>query len=292
LQKVTQVIVFSVFYKIYLGKMNRYVYPLAMAFIHCTVAFGQEYILDLQRKITIAEPHIVSNDLYNNIYVADKQGNLTLYNAQGDSLFRYAPRQPATLHILEAWKGLKILLFYRDLQSYTWLNRFLVETQNKILSNEQIGFARLLTYAADGNLWIFDDQDFSLKKYQPDQNRVLLSTPCDLLFSPRNYQLTFIREYQNQVFLVDKNLGIFVFDNFGNFKKKMYIRNINFITFFGDYVTYFQENALYLQSLYKQETLKINLPIEHKYKDFFIINATHIYLFTDSLMLVYAYKKK
>ncbi|MFN3315576.1 MAG: hypothetical protein ACK40K_02105 [Raineya sp.] len=254
---------------------------------------GQEtYILELARKVQISEPQMVSNDIYGHIYIADRQGNITQYNAKGDSLLRYAPTQPASIHILEAWKGLKILLFYKDLQSYTWLNRFLVATQNKILQNEQIGFVRLLTYAADGNLWLFDDQDFSLKKYQPDQNKVLLTTPCDLLFSPKNYQISFLREYQNQVFLVDKNFGIFIFDNFGNFKKNLHIRNINFITFLGDYVTYIQENTLYLQNLYKGHQLKIILPIEHHYKDFFLISQTHIYLFTSSKMLIYAYYKK
>ena len=261
-----------------------------ISFSHQLLA--QEYELDLLRKVAISEPSMVSNDIYRHIYIADKQGNITQYNAQGDSLLRYAPPQPATIHLLEAWKGLKILLFYKDLQSYTWLNRFLVFTQNKVLQNEQIGFARLLTYAADGNLWLFDDQDFALKKYQEQQNKILLSTPCDLLFSPKSYELSFLREYQNQVFLVDKNSGIFVFDNFGNFKKKLDIRSVNFITFLGDYATYFQENTLHLQNLYKKHSLKIILPIEHHYKDFFLITNTHIYLFTDSFMLIYAYKKK
>lgn len=260
--------------------------------LRCVSVFGQEYSVFLQKEVAIGEPEKVSNDLYNHIYIADKQGNLTQYNAQGDSLLRYSPDQPANLHLLEAWKGLKILLFYRDLQKYTWLNRFLVETQSKFLPNEHIGFARLLTYAADGSLWIFDDQDFALKKYQPEQNEILISTPCDLLFSPKNYELSFLREYQNQVFLVDKNSGIFVFDNFGNFKKKWYIREVNFITFLADYAIYLQKNVLYLQHLYKKDLLKIDLPIEYHYKDFFLITATHIYLFTKSSMLIYAYKKK
>ena len=274
------------------GMISNVVYFFLCLYVCCLSAFGQEYSLELLRKVSISGPQAASNDIYNHIYVADKQGNITQYNAMGDSLLRYAPNQPATLHILEAWKGLKVLLFYKDLQSYTWLNRFLVETQNKVLHNEHIGFARLLTYAADGNLWIFDDQDFALKKYQPEQNKVLIATPCDLLFSSKNYQLTFIREYQNQVFLVDKNIGIFIFDNFGNFKKKWDIRSVSFVTFLGDYATYLQGNTLHLQNLYKEHSLKIILPIEHHYKDFFLITATHIYLFTDSSMLIYAYKKK
>lgn len=266
---------------------------LLLMFLACYKVFGQEeYTLELVRKVKILEPVAVSNDVYDHIYIADKQGNLTQYNAQGDSLLRYAPSQPASVHLLEAWKGLKILIFYKDLQTYAWLNRFLVLVQNKVLQNEQIGFARLLTYAADGNLWLFDDQDFALKKYQEQQNKVLISTPCDLLLSPQSYELSFLREYQNQLFLVDKNSGIFIFDNFGNFKKNLDIRNINFITFLGDYLAYFQKNILYLHNLYNKHSTQIFLPIENNYKDFFLINHTHIYLFTDSLMLVYTYKKK
>jgi hypothetical protein len=247
--------------------------------------------IQLLKQIPIAEPQAVSMDIYGNIFLADLQGNITHYNENGDSIRRFAPEQPATIHILEAWKGLKILAFYKDLQRFTWLNRFLTPTETYTLHSEQIGFARLLNYSNDGYVWIFDDQDFSLKKYDFRNQQVLVRTPCDLLFPAQNYQITFLREYQNQVFLVDKNFGIFFFDNFGNFKKNLQIRNINFINFWGEHIAYLQEKTLYLQHLYKRNVeRKISLPIEHNYKDFFLLTSTRIYLFTTNRMFIYTFQ--
>lgn len=252
-------------------------------------AIGQS--LELVRKVRIAEPQAVSMDIYNNIYVADTQGNITHYNEKGDSIRRFAPEQPATIHLLEAWKGLKILAFYRDLQRFTWLNRFLTPTETHNLPPEIIGFARLLNYSNDGWIWLFDEQDFSLKKYDFRSQKIIIRTPCDLIFPTQNYQISFLREYQNQVFLVDKNFGIFLFDNFGNFKKNLQIRNVNFINFWGENIAYIQEKTLYLQHLYKNNVeRKITLPIEQNYKDFFLLTSTQIYLFTSDFMLIYAFR--
>jgi len=252
----------------------------------------QSQNITLVRTLPIPNPQNVSSDLYGNIYIADQQGNLTQYNAKGDSLRHFAPEQVANLHSLEAWKGLEILLFYRDLQRYTWLNRFLTPLETHNLNNEHIGFARVLTYANDGNLWLFDEQDFSLKKYNTRSNTVSLKTPCDLLFNPKTYNLSFLREYQNQVFLLDSHSGIFIFDNFGNYKKKLQFSNINFISFVKDDIVYFQRNILYLYSLYTDVQHKLYLPIEYNYKDFFLISVGYVYLFTNKEMLIFKYEKK
>ncbi len=245
----------------------------------------------LFRRVMIAEPQTVSMDIYGNIFLADMQGNITHYNKDGDSIRRFAPQEPATIYVLEAWKGLKILAFYKDLQRFTWLNRFLTPIETYTLRSEQIGFARLLNYSNDGYIWIFDEQDFSLKKYDYRNQQILVRTPCDLLFPTQNYQITFLREYQNMVFLVDKNSGIFLFDNFGNFKKKLQIRNINFINFWGEHIAYLQEKTLYLHHIYKKSAeRKINLPIEHNYKDFFLLTSSHIYLFTTNQMFIYTFQ--
>lgn len=248
--------------------------------------------LNLLKTIKIPSVQNVSMDLYGNIYLADNQGYLTQYNGNGDSLKRFASEQTAHLSSLEAWKGLKILLFYRDLQRYTWLNRFLVPLETQSLDGEKIGFARLLTYANDGNLWLFDEQDFSLKKYQISTNTIHTKTPCDLLFSSKTYLLSFLREYQNQVFLVDADSGIFIFDNFGNYKKKLQISNINFISFVKDDIAYIHKNVLYLRHLYTDVQHKLHLPIEYNYKDFFLISMDYLYMFTAKEMLIFKYDKK
>ncbi|MCU0438245.1 MAG: hypothetical protein MUC49_10025 [Raineya sp.] len=253
---------------------------------------GTSQNLNLIRTIQIPPVQNVSMDLYGHIYIADNQGNLTQYNEKGDSLRHFASEQTANLQSLEAWKGLKILLFYRDLQRYTWLNRFLVPLETQNINNEKIGFARLMTYANDGNLWLFDEQDFALKKYQTQANLISISTPCDLIFNPKTYSLSFLREYQNQVFLVDSNSGIFIFDNFGNYKKKLQISNINFINFVKDDIAYIHKNMLYLRHLYTDVQHKLDLPIEYNYKDFFLISTHYLYLFTMKEMLIFKYDKK
>lgn len=226
----------------------------------------------------------VSQDRYYNFYVADERGNLFKYDSLGNELLRYSPQRKADITLIEAWRTVNIFLFYRELQEYTLLDRFLTNSNgnfkfvNEVENNEKsIGFARLATLSSDNNLWVFDDEDFSLKKYDTKINRTILNTSLDLILDAQYYDLNFIREYQNLVFINDKNSGILVFDNLGNYKNKLPFKGLNYFNFLDNSIYFIQNGKLVLYDLYKGGRKEFPLP-EGKAYNYVLLSHSMAYL--------------
>jgi hypothetical protein len=249
-------------------------------------------------KITpISGAHKVSIDPYNNIIVADKHGNLAKYDSLGTEMYRYSPPKKGDITLVEAWRGVNIFIFFRELQEYNMLDRFLTSsTPNFRFNNEtedeekNIGFARLATVASDNNIWVFDDESFSLKKYNTRLNNVMLHTPLDLILDPQFYDLRHIREYQNLVFISDKNSGILVFDNLGNYKSKIPYKNIDDFNFLGDEIYFLADGKLTLYNIYTSKERNLELPSQKKYSSV-LLSDKRGYFFDQGIMEVFTCKE-
>jgi hypothetical protein len=214
-------------------------------------AQGQDLeLLRVQTKVP-AETVLFSSDRSGNFYLTDVQGNVWQYNEAGDSVRTFSPSRIAQITLLEALKGIKIWLFYRDFQEYIFLDRFLAPSQTFRMPEQIIGFARLATVAPDNGIWVFDESDFALKKYNPQSEQLLINTPCDLLLNAQEYNLQFLKEYQNLLYLYDAYSGILVFDNLGNYKKKIVLSpEIQNIGWWENYIYTYRHNKITLHHVF------------------------------------------
>jgi hypothetical protein len=170
----------------------------------------------------------------------------------------------AQVTVLEAGQSLRVLCFYRDLQEYLLLDRFLAplpgyEKPAKIAPDET-GFARLAALAGDGQLWLFDDTDYSLKKYNPVTRRVSLHVPLELVLAGQDPLFVALREYQNLVFLHDAQGGVLVFDNVGNFRSRIATEATESLGFYGDELYFIRDDSLHFVHLYNGDTRRLSLP--------------------------------
>jgi hypothetical protein len=204
----------------------------------------------------------ISIDNYANLYLTNDKGAIFGYDSLLKPLsIEYSPEKIASVALLEARNALRMFVFYREFQEYALLDRFLTVKQVSPLPTEKIGFARLATPSADNHLWILDDNDFSLKKLDLQTETVSFSTPLDLLLGNSNYDIVFMTEYQNQLFLVDKYAGILIFDNMGNFRRKIIAQNLSYISFEGEMLWFTDGKSIFSENIYKtNSTTKIALP--------------------------------
>ena len=184
-------------------------------------------------KIILKEVEHISLSRQGNILVASKKGDVQMLDSNGILIQHFSPRKPAAIHLLEAWNGLRIFAFNRDFQSYFMLDRFLLSDGPVNLDQEK-GYARLMAPAQDGNLWLLDEASFQVRKVNPANGNVLFSTPLDLILSGRPYEFSFMREYQNQLYLADKQGPVLVFDQNGTFRKKLPLENCSWFGFDGE----------------------------------------------------------
>jgi hypothetical protein len=215
----------------------------------------------------LIEHQQISVDNYRNLYLSNSKGIILKYDSLLQKInYNYSPEKNAEITLLEARNSLRIFAFYREFQEYILLDRFLTHIRTAIIPNQEIGFARLAAPSADNQLWIFDDSDFTLKKLDIQSEKVILKTPLDLLLQLSNYNMVFLTEYQNQVFMVDKYSGILIFDNMGNFRRKIAVLNANFLSFDNEFVWFTDGYQLIKEDLYKEQQLKIELPKNYQQK--------------------------
>ena len=237
---------------------------LALLFLCFSHVQGQEWKY-LDSFVLKAPVHRASADYYKNLYITDEHGNLYKHDSLGKLQITYSPPKSSKVSLIDSWRGINIFLFYENFQEYVVLDRFLGQTQPLALPRERVGFARVATFALDNNLWVFDDIDFSLKKFNTQFDKIDFNTPLDLILDASEYEITFMREYQNQLFIADKNSGILVFDNLGNYKTKLPFVDVSWFSFWDDEIYFAQGDEFVRYNLYTFKESRFPLPVKTRF---------------------------
>lgn len=202
-----------------------------------------------------------SIDRQGNVYIASSNGDIDRYNSDGTLAYHFSPNVKGNVSLIESWQGLRAFVFYRDFQQYLFLDRFLNASEPYYFRKNTAEYYELATLAGDNNLWLLDQQQLSLKKLDIELNEFLSETPLNLTLDPKNFELTHIREYQNLLFISDKNSGVLVFDNLGNYLETLPFKNLDYFSFTDDeLVGITHESKVRWINLYTKKEREISLP--------------------------------
>jgi hypothetical protein len=214
----------------------------------------------LLRTIKIPNPGAASLDRRGALYLTDADNNLRQYGAEGLPLNTYSPPQPGHTALVEAWNVTNTLVFYDDRQEVLLLDRFLAPLSQLRLSDYIEGMVRVATLAPDNQIWLLDESNLVLREFDPQTQRLVQNTPLDLIIGRTRPDFRFIRQYQNNTYLVDRTTGIYVFDNLGNYKKKLPFAGLNTVGFKGDELYYVSGGLLHFFHLYNLTERTLPLP--------------------------------
>jgi hypothetical protein len=169
-------------------------------------------------------------DNLENVYILTATDQLKKYNSSGDSIAVYNNvRKYGKVYSMDVANPLKVLLYYKDFSSIVVLDRLLAARSTIDLRRKNILQVAAIGQSYDNNIWVFDAYDNKLKKID-DEGTILLETPdfrqvFDQAFAPQQ-----IVDQNNQVYLYDAAHGIFVFDHYGTYKRKIPVQgwtNVN-----------------------------------------------------------------
>lgn len=221
-----------------------------------------------------------SIDRQGNVYIASDNGDIDRYDSEGNLAYHFSPDTKGNVSLIEAWQGLRTFVLYRDFQQYLFLDRFLNASVRFALDNDLSRYYQLATIAGDNNLWLIDQQELSLKKLDIELNEFLLETPFNLNLDPGNFDLSYIREYQNLLFISDKNSGILIFDNLGNFMETLEVKGLEYFSFAGNELLGLDQNGqLRLVDIYSKKQRGISLP-DPSY-EFILMENSRLYCIKD-----------
>ncbi|MDO7874548.1 hypothetical protein Q5H93_07380 [Hymenobacter sp. ASUV-10] len=243
----------------------------------------------LLRIIKIPNPGAASLDRRGALYLTDADNNLRQYGAEGLPLNTYSPPQPGHTALVEAWNVTNTLVFYDDRQEILLLDRFLAPLSQLRLADYVDGMVRVATLAPDNQIWLLDESNLVLREFDPQTLRLVQNTPLDLIIGRTRPDFRFIRQYQNNTYLVDRTTGIYVFDNLGNYKKKLPFLGLSTVGFKGDELYYVSSGALHFFHLYNLTERTVALPATVPAEGVrqVLLGEGYAYVFTAEGVLVY-----
>jgi hypothetical protein len=167
----------------------------------------------------------VALDNLDNLYIVSSTGQIKKLNSHGDSIGVFnGIRNYGKLQAIDITNPLRPLLFYKDFSTIVILDRFLASRSSIDLRQHNILQPTAIGLSYDNNIWVFDQYDNKLKKIDEAGNSLLETPDFRQLF---NQTLSPQRIINNNglVYLADSAQGIFVFDNYGTFKRKIPLKN-------------------------------------------------------------------
>ena len=213
-----------------------------------------------------------SQDRTGNIFLTFKGGAITKFSPSMDSLISFSPNKLGDISLLEAWHGFQIFAFYEEFQEFVLLDRFLTRDPRYRLSQTSTNYVDMCTISSDQNLWIFEENQLRLIKLNLNIREIDIEVPLEFVLEANEHNITFIREYQNLVFIIDEYSGIYVLDNLGNFLRKIDAPGIKNCSFRDEHIFYMLNNEVHVIDLYQgsHEIIKISnadylgvLPVEN-----------------------------
>lgn len=259
------------------------------------IAFAQQEEPPLQQlayshSVPHSSPTTISQDRSGSIYILDAARNLLRLDALGRPLDTFSPPTRGRISHIEAWNPMKILLFYEDRQEVLLLDRFLRPISSTALRDLQYeGIARAATLSADDGFWLFDETTLTLAKLDLRLRQKIIETPLNLILDKARFDVRQIREYQNMVYMLDYNSGIYVFDSLGNYKRSIPFKELAYIGFRGNEVYFVQDGKLNFYDLYTQQQRSLELPAGKAYITA-LAGDKELYLFTKEEVDIYTWQ--
>lgn len=197
-----------------------------------------------------------TTDNLGNVYLT--QGtSISKYNAQCSFQKEFSNKSFGTISSADATNALRIVLFYRDFSRVVFLDNTMSQN-GEAVQLESLGFpmTSLVASSHDNGLWIFDQQNFELVRFnqnmQPEQRTGNLSQ----LLGIDSLQPNFLIEKDNKLFLNNPSTGVLVFDVFGTYSKTIPVLSLKSLQVNDDHILYFSGGNMRSQSLLTgEETL-------------------------------------
>ncbi len=164
----------------------------------------------------------------NDYSVVDKLGNLYLINKDeiekykdGIAIKKYSKKTFGRISSVDASNAMRILLFYKNANKVIFLDNQLSENSDALdLFRLPSITVSAVCNSSNNQFWVFDANNAELLKISTDLS---ISLRTGNLNNQINEKITpiLIKEVNNQLYLLDQTLGLFVFDYFGTLIKKI-----------------------------------------------------------------------
>lgn len=200
-------------------------------------------------------------DNLNNVYELTIDNQLKKIDENGDSVAVFNDvKRYGNPYSVDVTNPLKILLYYKNFSTVVILDRLLTVRNTINFRDQNIFSVRAIATSYDNNIWIFDEQDYKLKKIDETGKMLQETTDWRSIFdfvpSP-----TRLIDRDNYVYLYDAEKGFYVFDYYSGFKKQLPFMDWSDVEVSGKNIYGFHNRTLYSYELNSFVLKEYKLPV-------------------------------
>ncbi len=229
-------------------------------------------------------------DILDNIYLVTVGNQLKKLNAEGDSIAAFNDvKKYGNPSLIDVSNPLKILVYYKNFSTAVILDRLLTIRNTINFRKQNIFSVKTIAASYDNNIWLFDEQDFKLKKIDEEGNLLQESTDMRLLVDSAPSPDKMI-DSDNFVYLYDAKKGFYIFDYYGALKNSLPFLNWSNIAVAHNKMYGFADNRLFSYELNSLNQKQYVLP--PFIKDYTAIKAINgkVYLLKQDGVEIYTVK--
>lgn len=159
-------------------------------------------------------------DELNQIYLLEASGRLIQYNEKGDSMSVYNDiKRFGVPNRIDVANPLRPLLFFPTYETMVVLDRLLTYRGSVNFRKLQQVKVSVAINAYDGNFWIYDEQEFKIKKINSEG--IVQTESADLRLQLQEApHPTYMFESDQRLVMYDVEKGFYLFDFYGGFIKQ------------------------------------------------------------------------
>ncbi len=180
-------------------------------------------------------------DPLGNLYIISPEMAVEKYAPDGRLLTRYTQNRLGMPALLDVTNPLKVLVWYADFRTVVWLDRSLTTLGELNLIDAGYPEVRTVAAAQDGNLWLYDEAGFRLRKIGADGKPLFESQDMNLLFD-QTLQISCIRENETGVLVAEARYGILQFDPYGQYARTVALSGVKQFVLKGREVFYIRDH--------------------------------------------------
>ena len=202
-------------------------------------------------------------DALENVY-AISDGSLIKFSPIDKSVQTYNNvKKYGSPSLLDVTNPFKTLLYFKNYATIIVLDKYLANKNTINLRKNGIFSVNAIGSSYDNKIWIFDEQDFKLKKI--DEDGSLLMESIDLRIITGEAPIpSKIFDSEGFVYLYDSKEGIYIFDHYGTYKNKLPYTNWNSVLISNGFFYGLENNKIFSYEVKTKTFKEYELPASFK----------------------------
>jgi hypothetical protein len=204
----------------------------------------------------VGKVHFASVDRPGDLYVVMEDGLIRKFDLNGKEIASKKFNSPPTL--FDPRDGTLSFAWFRSTRQLVYLSPDMSST-SEVQVHPEFAISPWQVCPSKNELWILDSADLSLKQTSGKAATVAYDVAWPGT-KPNPLNITFMREYQNFLFVLDEGTGLHLFNSLGKKIRQIDEKKLQWFSFLGEELYYLKSQSVHMMDLYSGESREIHLP--------------------------------